>query len=188
MSPQQEIKDTERFFGRVFTAIGGGVCLLFSAIGLLIMNSAVTHTLDCRRLEPTQGNCTFKTLYGPLKQAGESQQFSLKDFQRAQLDEMVSSDTSDSRSTLLYSAQIVVANEPIPLSTSYSTERSSKLATIEQINQFLQNNQSAQLHLEQSDNGFYIAGGMFMGIGNIVGLPFLIVGIACWRSASKPSV
>lgn len=184
MTAHQRLDNTERLFGRVFTAIGAGVCLLFSTIGLLLINSAATRALNCQRLELTHGNCELTTVYGPWKRSGQRQQFPLKQFQEAQLDETTSYD-SDSGPTLLYRVVLLVNGQPIPLSDAYSSDRADKLRTIGEISQFLQNHQQSQLHLEQTDTALYIVGGMMLGIGNAVAIPFLIVGIVCLRSQAK---
>jgi hypothetical protein len=121
MSIQQPVDNTNRSFGIVFTAVGAITCPLFSAIGLLAMNSASTLTLDCRRLEPTQGTCELTTVYGPFKRQGDRQQFSLKELQKAQLDEMTP-EPSDTESNSLYRIVLLVRNEQIPISGGYDSD------------------------------------------------------------------
>ncbi|MEB3335875.1 MAG: hypothetical protein VKJ46_00310 [Leptolyngbyaceae bacterium] len=165
--------DAFKGFDRTFLLIGLGVLVVFNLIGWPFVLLASAQTLTCQREEPTQGLCTLKAKQGPLSWEKTLQDFPVNQLQGAELE-------SSTRSTSnLYRIVIITKEKALPLTSTFASGQENKAEIVDQINAFVNNLEQSSLQVQQDDRWFfYIMGGIFIVVGNLVGVPFVWIGLS----------
>lgn len=165
-----EINDSFKNFGKIFVSSGVAVITVFTALGVSLLSVAQLRVLNCQR-QQLIGTCQVKNINGPWQSENVTHRFSLQQLKGAELQE----DISRSKR---YRLAVVTEQGSIPLTDYYDAEIERKQEVVNNISNFITNPNQPFLNIQQDERWFFfLIGGSFIIISNIVGISFICIGI-----------
>ncbi|MGK7878025.1 MAG: hypothetical protein AB4426_33375 [Xenococcaceae cyanobacterium] len=163
---------------KAFLAVGVGVPSLFVIMGVIfvLFFGSITE-LTCRRVEPEQIKCERTEISGGLIALSRTT-IPLNQLQGAKIGKGVfkSNQRNSFRESTLYNILLILDGEEVALTNSYSSDYWKKKAIVDQINNFLNDEQENNLTIKEDGRiTLFLLGGGFILVGTIVGTIFLAV-------------